>query len=243
MFKYLAPTPVQDLEAWFHTILRAALPPEVFIILGPKSSDSAVPGSHVRINYESYYSTDTTTMVKEGFVFTVSYYSNGVSNHNPHHPALKLLELGRRALWQQIPPRPADAFPLQLRGEKIIPPEKGCGCLTAYQQTWRALNEITLTRAIYADPCEGASEPGSVLPAPNDSITPFDDHWYYLLNHDYDPQAPETQGTNQPWVKDTLTGAWVVNPSFVPRLPVRWGNIPVILAPYVKTIALAVGPR
>jgi len=245
MPKYLLPTPVRDLERWFYTKLKAALPPEVFIILGPKSlEDTAlVPGAHVRINYESYYSTDTTTLVKEGFVFTVSYYNVGAANLNPHHPSLALMEMGRVALWQQVPPAPADAFPLQLRGEKLIPPEKDCGCLAAYQQTWRALTEIALTTTIYADPCQGASEPGSVLLAPLDSITPFNNEWYYAANPEYDASQPESVGANQPWVRDIQTGAWVANPTYNDLLPTQWGNTPILLRPYVKNLELRIQPQ
>jgi hypothetical protein len=241
MTKYLQPTPVKVLEAWFVDQLKIALP-DVHIILGPKTLEDSilVPSSHIRINYEGYYSSDTTTRTKEGFEFSISYYSTGVSNLNPHHPSLAMLETGRFGLWQKIPPAPADAYPLQLRSEKLLKVEKGCGCLAAYQQTWRALTEIAVVDTTYADPCQGASEPGSVLPPPPDSITPFNIDWYYCLNPDYDANQPESVGSNQPWLKTTVTGAWVVNPTFDPLLPIQWGNEPVILKQYVKDIQLQV---
>jgi hypothetical protein len=242
MIKYLSHNPIKTLEAWFYGILREALGPDIYIVLGPKVLEQTefVPESHVRISYESYYSSDNTTIHREGFVFSVSYYVTGAAHHNPHHPALDVMEKGRFALWQKVPPVPADSSPLQLRSEKIIPPEKGCGCLIAYQQIWRCTTEIAVSTTIYADPCEGAQEPGSVIPPPIDAITPFNSEWYFSLNSNYDSLQPASVGANQPWLLDTLTGLWGVNPAFNDLLPIEWGNIPVILKKYLNKIILNV---
>jgi hypothetical protein len=243
---YLGPAPVRALENWFYERLRAILPDEVFIVLGPKSLEptALIPQSHVRIAYEAYYSNDSTTSITQGFVFTLTYNVSGASNGlNPHHPALDLMELCRKALWQQVPPVPANAFPLQLKSEKEVPGEKACGCKVAYQQTWRALNTIQLQTALDADPCRSAAEPGSVLGFAPEAIAPFNDKWYYVLNPKYDNTKAQSLGVNQPWLQDTVTSQWVVNPVYKPSEPVQWGNVPVILRPYFSALTLGASPQ
>jgi hypothetical protein len=236
--------PVRDLEDWFIEKLKTSFIDfqQVFITLGYEGAEESelVPLSHIVIKYLSYTSNDTTASVfRQGFVFEIQYQAHGPAGLNPHHDALAMAEKGRLALWQQIPPRPSNAFPLKLKSEKILK-AKDCKCKPGFSQIWECLNEVPRTIAVFPDACQGAGEPDSTIRTPLDSITPFNAEWYYATNSLYDASLESSSGTNQPWVQDTVTSPWVVNPTFDINFPVKWGNIPVILKPYFKKLNLGV---
>jgi hypothetical protein len=239
---YLAPTPVRDLEVWFYSLLREKFETSVFILFGYED-EAFTPESHILISYQGYSSNDSESKVlRQGFTFSISYYSHGPAGINPHHDSLAMLEKGRLALWQKIPPRPSNSFPLKLKSERREKPED-CSCKPYYTQTWECTNEVPRVTVVYSDPCQGANEPNSVLQPPVDIITPFNNEWYYAYNPDYDNTLPETTGVNQPWVKDTVTTAWVANPDFDPLLAPQWGNTVVIIKPYFRGLNLVTNPE
>lgn len=236
---YLAPEPVKDLEDWLLSVLRATFPETVYVLIGYKDDEEqeAVPYDYVRIVYTGLSTNDSTTTLEQRFGFRIIYSCHLPATMLPHRRSLALMEKGRKAIWQKTPPRPADALPALLKSEKLAK-NKDCGCGPVYTQDWLFYNKASNTLVPIADPCLGANEPGSQIPAPEDYVTPLTDNWYIGINPDYDPQEPISNGFNQPY--NWVNGEWVLNPDYDPQIGTVWGNIPFIILPFIKSLKLSV---
>lgn len=239
MAVYLAPEPIKELEDWFLATLRASFPENVFVIITHKAEEEyeAVPYDFIKIVYTGLINNSNTTYFEQQFGFRIVYSCHLPSTLLVHRRALALLEKGRLALWQKTPPRPADALPLLLKSEKLAK-SSDCNCGPVYVQDWAVYNRVSNILVPNADPCQGANEPGSLIPAPIDYITPLNDEYYVAVNPGYNPALPITNGINQPYL--FIDGAWVLNPDYDPNFETTWGNLPFILLPFVKKLSVTV---
>lgn len=241
---YLAPEPVKELEDWFLSILRPAFDESVFVIITYKEDEELepVPYDYIKIIFTGVSTNVLEKYSEQYFNFKLVYSCHLPATLMPHRRVLALLEKGRKALWEKIPPRPAQAYPLLLKAEKIIK-SKNCECGPAYSQEWQAYNRVQGILVPFGDPCQGEGEPNSVIPNPNDYITPLPndpDNYYVRPNPNYDPNSPITNGTNQPYIYDPNTGTWTINPNYNPCLPTTWGNLPFILSKFIKSVSIIV---
>jgi hypothetical protein len=236
---YLAPEPVKDLEDWLLGLLRDIFPETVYVLIGYKEDEEqeAVPYDYVRIVYLGCSTNDSTTTIEQRFNFRVIYSCHLPATMLPHRRSLALLEAGRKAIWQKVPPRPADALPALLKSEKLAK-IKDCGCGPVYTQDWCFYNKTSNVLTPIADPCLGANEPGSYIPSPEDYITPLTDDWYVGVNSNYDPNLPASGAFNQPYV--WIDGEWIINPDYDPLQKTVWGNQPFVLIAFIKQIKIEV---
>jgi hypothetical protein len=239
MSTYLAPEPVKNLEDWLLMQLRAAFPETVYVLIGYKEDEEfePVPYDYVRIIYTGLTLSEGSVYREQRFGFKIVYSCHLPATMLPHRRALALLEKGRLALWEKIPPRPADALPALLKSEKLAK-SKDCGCGPIYTQDWVFYNKISNTLVPYGDPCEGANEPGAVIPNPLDYVTPLDKDWYIGVNPGFDNTKDLCNGFNQPYL--FVNGTWVINPDYNARLETTWCNLPFILYGFIKSISIKV---
>ena len=235
---YLSPEPVKILEDWFLSQLRIAFDQSVYVLIAYKEEEDseAVPYDYVRIIYTGLSTNVLKDYSDQYFNFRRLYSSHTPSTLLPHRRSLAMLEKGRLALWEKLPPVPAQAYPLLLKSERLAK-SSDCNCGPVYVQEWQAYNRLTNILIPNADPCMGAGEPGAIIPPPSGYITPLpqDPLIYYIApNPTYDPEQPESNGFNQPY--NWVNNGWVINPGYDPDLPTNWGNIPFILDKFVKSL-------
>lgn len=236
---YLSPNPVKDLEDWLLALLRAEFPETVYVLIGYKEDEDyeAVPYDYIRIMYTGLTTSDNNTYIEQRYGFRVVYSCHLPSTMLPHRRSLALMEKGRLALWQKIPPRPADSLPILLKSEKLAK-SKDCNCGPIYVQDWQAYNRVSNILVPVGDPCQGANEPNVLIPNTADYVTPFDKDRYTSINPDYDPSKPLTNGFNQPYT--FVNGQWVINPDYDSNKDTVWGNLPFILLLFIKSLNIAV---
>ena len=239
---YLAPNPVKDLEDWFLNILRAEFPESVYVLIGYKDDEEGdpVPYDYVRVIYTGLTTSDNSNYIEQRFGFKIIYSCHLPATMLPHRRSLALMEKGRVALWQKIPPRPADTLPLLLKSEKLVK-SKDCDCGPAYSQEWQAYNRVSNILVPIGNPCVGAGEPDIYIPNPLDLVTPLDDEFYIKINPNFETCSltqPIGNGTNQPynWINNT----WVKNSAYNRKLPTVWGCLPFILERFIKSFEVSV---
>jgi hypothetical protein len=239
---YLAPNPVKDLEDWFLAILRAAFPETVYVLIGYKEDEEleSVPYDYIRIIYTGLTTNNNNTYIEQQFGFRIVYSCHLPATMLPHRRSLALMEKGRLALWQKIPPRPADSLPILLKSEKLAK-SKDCSCGPVYTQDWQAYNRVSNILVPVGDPCQGANELDVLVPNPTDYVTPFNKDFYTGVNSDYDPSKPLSNGFNQPYI--WVDGQWVINPDYDPNKETIWGNLPFILLQFIKRIDISVSTQ
>ena len=232
---YLAPTIVQDLEDWFLTTLRPVYPNSTYIIIGhnPDEEIDAVPYDFVKIVYSGLTTSVNKDYIDQSFNFKLIYASTLPATLLPHRRSLAMAEKGRLTLWEQTPPRPADAYKLLLKSEKLAS-NKTCSCGPVYIQEWVAYNRLTNILQPYAEPCQGANEPDSILRDPIDYVSPIDCYWYTTPNNDFDSNLPLSNGENQPWL--WIDNQWATNHNYNPNLPTIWGNIPFLAMRFITDL-------
>ncbi len=241
---YLAPEPVKELEDWFANVLRASVPSSVYIIITFKEDEEieAVPYDYIKIIYTGVSTNVLINYTEQYFNFKVVYSCHLPATLLPHRRCLALAEKGRLALWEKTPPRPAQAYPLLLKSEKLAK-AKDCNCGPVYVQEWQAYNRIQGILVPTGDPCEGAGEPNALLPTPIDYITPLPNapnEYYLVTNPTYDKDSPITNGSNQPYDYNPADGTWAINPGYDPSKPTEWGNLPFILQSFIKDLQINV---
>jgi hypothetical protein len=236
---YLAPEPIRELEDWFLVQLRAAFPETVYVLIGYKEDEDyePVPYDYVKIIYTGLNNSDHSSHIEQKFTFKIVYSCHLPATLLPHRRSLALMEKGRLALWQKIPPRPSDSLPLLLKSERLAK-TKECGCGPVYVQEWSAYNRVSNILVPIADPCQGANEPGAVIPNPSDYVTPLNDAYYIGVNPGFNPNEPISNGFNQPYLYGP--NGWVINPDYDPNLETVWGNLPFILSLFIKTLTISV---
>ena len=239
---YLSPDPVKDLEDWFLAVLRAEFPENVYVLIGFKEDEEieAVPYDYVRIIYAGLTTSDHTSYIEQHFLFKIIYSCHLPATMLPHRRSLALMEKGRLALWQKIPPRPADSLPLLLKSEKLAK-SKDCSCGPVYVQNWQAYNRVSNVLVPIGDPCQGANEPNVLVPNPSDYVTPFNTEYYIGINPNYDLTKPLTNGFNQPHLY--LNGQWGLNPGHSALKPTVWGNLPFILLRFINQLDISVSTQ
>lgn len=241
--QYIAPEPIKNLEDWFLSEIRPLFTQEVYVVLGYIHSDEieVTPYDLVRVVYSGTSNRTYATHFETSFNFTIYFAVALPYEINPHRQSLAMLEKVRNHLWQKIPPFIADAYPLVLHDEKPIKYAKNdIGLRPGYSQTW-SLTTRTIKDVIPAgDPCQGAGEPGSLIPYPTDYLNGVDDIWYVAPNESFIQLNPIINGTNQPYFYDLLSGMWIKNPSYDQSKPTVWGNLPFILLRYVKSFIVEI---
>lgn len=239
---YLAPEPIKELEDWFLKILRATFDESVYVLIGYREDEDyeAVPYDYIRIVYTGLTTAENSNYIEQKIGFRVIYSCHLPATLLPHRRTLALLEKGRLALWQKLPPRPADSYPILLKAEKIAKP-KDCNCGPIYTQDWSIYNRVSNVLVPFGDPCVGANEPDIYIPAPLDYVTPFNDTYYIAVNPGYNPSEPITNGFNQPY--NFINGQWVLNPDYNPNLETVYGNLPFLLLLFIKPIRISVSTK